>query len=173
MGEYTLGDPTMSVAVLEALDRVRRMGAGGDRPARLGRSSYASKRAEVVFSGAGPDARDPQKLGGSLAELTARFGWETQLEVGELMGRWPELVGQNVAEHCVPVTCEPPRLVIRASSTTWATQMRVMTTMLLDRLEKELGRRVIDEIDILGPMQKSWKHGRRSVKGRGPRDTYG
>lgn len=173
MGEYTLGNPTTSVAVLEALDRVRRMGDGADLATGAKRSWRSFTRAEVVYSGPGKDPRDPQKLGISLATLTKKFGWETQLDVGELMGRWPQLVGANVAEHCVPVVCEPPKLVVRASSSTWATQMRVMSMMLLDRLEKELGRRIIDEIEILGPTQKSWKRGRRSVKGRGPRDTYG
>ena len=77
------------------------------------------------------------------------------------------------SEMCIRDRCEPPKLTVRASSTTWATQLRLMRDMLLDRLERELGRRVIDDIEIIGPKQKSWKKGRRSVPGRGPRDTYG
>lgn len=157
------------MAALEALDRVRRMGGG--RAAWEGRAPRSS--AEVVYTGSGNDTRDPKRLGISLGEITDRFGWAAQLDVGELLGRWPQLVGADVAEHCVPEVCDPPKLVVRASSTTWATQLRLMQQMLLDRLERELGRRVIDDIEIVGPVQKSWKRGRRSVKGRGPRDTYG
>lgn len=176
MAHQTLGDPSPSVAVLEALDRVRRMGSAGEWtsvPAHRPVGKGGAPGAEVVFSAAGPDPRDPHRLGGNLSELTARFGWKTHLDIGELLGRWSQLVGPNVAEHCTPELVEPPRLVVRASSTTWATQLRVMSTVLLERLERELGRRVIEDIEIVGPVQKSWKRGRRSVKGRGPRDTYG
>ena len=169
-----------SLAALEALDRVRRMGDGSDTARQFaGRSSrvpgglLASRRAEVRYTAAGTDERDPHTLGADLQVLTEKFGWRSSLDVGALLGNWPGLVGQNVAEHCVPEVCEPPKLVVRASSTTWATQLRLMKTALLDRLERELGRRVIDDIEILGPAQRSWKKGKRSVKGRGPRDTYG
>ncbi|MYM20173.1 DUF721 domain-containing protein [Brevibacterium sp. 5221] len=161
------------IAALEALDRVRRMGdvAAGRYTGSLRRTVRSI--AEVSYTGAGADARDPKPLVAEIRTLTQARGWRASLDVGALMGRWPELVGQDVAAHCEPETCDPPALVVRASSTTWATQLRLMSQALLDRLERELGRRVIDEITILGPAQRSWKHGRRSVRGRGPRDTYG
>lgn len=159
-------------AALEALDRVRRM-------ANVQRGYTGSVRrtvrtvAEATYTSAGTDPRDPQTLGAQLERLLKNRGWQTSLDVGALLGRWSELVGPDVAAHCTPEVCDPPKLVIRASSTTWATQLRLMTQPLLARLERELGRRVIDDIEIIGPTQKSWKHGRRAVRGRGPRDTYG
>lgn len=161
------------VAALEALDRVRRMGQV-DRPGYTGgiRRIPAGVR-DPEYSSAGSDARDPKTIGDGLAALTRDHGWRTQLDVGTLLGSWPRLVGPDVASHCRPERIEPPKLTVRASSTTWATQLRIMSNTLLDKLERELGHRAIDDIEILGPVQKSWKHGRRSVKGRGPRDTYG
>ncbi|MCQ9368676.1 DciA family protein [Brevibacterium sp. 50QC2O2] len=161
------------LAALEALDRVRRMGEGS-RPGYSGSFRRTPRGIrEPQYSGAGADARDPRKLADDLAVLTRDYGWRTQLDVGMLLGSWPRLVGPEVAEHCEPVKIDPPKLTVRASSTTWATQLKIMTFSLLDRLERELGHRVIDDIEILGPKQKSWSHGRRSIKGRGPRDTYG
>ncbi len=161
------------IAALEALDRVRRMGDVG--AVRYTGSLRRTVRTvtEVSYTGAGADARDPKPLFAEISALTKQRGWQSSLDVGALLGRWPELVGVDVAAHCQPETCDPPALVVRASSTTWATQLRLMSQALLDRLERELGRRIIDDITILGPAQKSWKHGRRSVRGRGPRDTYG
>ncbi|WP_302968247.1 hypothetical protein [uncultured Varibaculum sp.] len=40
-------------------------------------------------------------------------------------------------------------------------------------IEDYSGSVVIKRLIILGPKAPSWKHGPRSVKGRGPRDTYG
>lgn len=162
----------VSNAALEALDRVRRMGSVQARYSGSLRRVPQGIR-EPQYSGAGEDPRDPKKLSADLSALTKARGWTTSMDVGSLLGRWPELVGENVAQHCVPELCEPPKLTVRASSTTWATQLRLMRDMLLDRLERELGRRVIDDLEIIGPKQKSWKKGRRSVQGRGPRDTYG
>lgn len=165
-----------SVASLEALDRVRRMGQAG-RPGYSGYSGSVRRTPatirEAEYSGAKADPRDPKRIGGDLAALTADRGWRTSLDVGVLLGSWPRLVGKDVAAHCTPERIDPPKLTVRASSTTWATQLRIMSAALLDKLERELGHRAIDDIEILGPRQRSWKHGRRSVKGRGPRDTYG
>lgn len=162
----------VSNAALEALDRVRRMGSVQARYSGSVRRVPRGIR-EPEYSGPREDPRDPKRLAADLSALTEARGWTSSMDVGSLLGRWPELVGQNIAQHCVPELCEPPKLTVRASSTTWATQLRLMRDMLLDRLERELGRRVIDDIEIVGPKRKSWKRGRRSVRGRGPRDTYG
>lgn len=159
-------------AALEALDRIRRMADSDFRP--LFRSTRTrSGPAEPVYTGAKADPRDPQPLRAGLGRIAREHGWSTSLDVGAVLGRWPELVGPDVAAHCSVEKFEPPVLVVRASSTTWATQLRIMTTLLLDRFERELGSRVVEELTVLGPTQRSWKRGRRSVAGRGPRDTYG
>ena len=44
---------------------------------------------------------------------------------------------------------------------------------LMGLIEDYSGSVVIKRLIILGPKAPSWKHGPRSVKGRGPRDTYG
>jgi predicted nucleic acid-binding Zn ribbon protein len=51
--------------------------------------------------------------------------------------------------------------------------MRLMLTTLQARLEEEVGAGRITDIVVNGPTAPSWKHGPRSVNGRGPRDTYG
>jgi predicted nucleic acid-binding Zn ribbon protein len=64
-------------------------------------------------------------------------------------------------------------MVLRADSTAWATQMKLLLPNLEKRLEEQIGIGRLSEIKILGPAAPSWKHGLRSVPGRGPRDTYG
>lgn len=124
-------------------------------------------------SGAHPDDRDPQLLGPTLERLLAERGWETDAAVGGVMGRWPVIVGPEVAAHAVPVSYQDGELVVQADSTAWATQIKLLAPALLARLADELGAGTVSAVTVRGPSGPSWKRGRLSVRGRGPRDTYG
>ena len=62
---------------------------------------------------------------------------------------------------------------MRADSTAWATQVRLLAPTLLRRLAEELGEGVVERVAVGGPVGPSWRKGLRRVPGRGPRDTYG
>jgi predicted nucleic acid-binding Zn ribbon protein len=124
-------------------------------------------------SGSGSDARDPLLLGEQLEKLVADRGWEVDVAVGSVIGRWPQIVGPDVAEHVQPVSFEDGVLTVRAVSTAWATQMTLLTSVLLGRLAQEVGAETVTEIVVTGPSAPSWARGRRRAPGRGPRDTYG
>ena len=126
------------------------------------------------MSGAHPDDRDPQPLDDTLGRLVADRGWELDLRVQGVFGRWPELVGPEVAAHCTPESFADGRLVVRTDSTAWATQLRLLAPTLVRRLNEDLGHGTVTVIEVLGPHLPTWKKGPRSVRdGRGPRDTYG
>jgi predicted nucleic acid-binding Zn ribbon protein len=112
-----------------------------------------------------------------VGETVDRFvderGWTEALAVGGVEGRWPQLVGPEVAAHCVPEEFEAGRLTVRTDSTAWATQVRLLAPTLLARLNDDLGAGTVTHLQVLGPAGPSWKKGRLRVKGRGPRDTYG
>ena len=77
-------------------------------------------------SGAHPDDRDPQLLDTTLHRLVDDHGWELDLRVHGVFGRWEELVGAEVAQHCTPESFADGRLVVRTDSTAWATQPTAM-----------------------------------------------
>ncbi|MEX0429295.1 DUF721 domain-containing protein [Nocardioides sp. DS6] len=125
-------------------------------------------------SGARPDDRDPQTLETTLGRLVDDHGWDLSLRVHGVFGRWEELVGAEVAQHCTPESFTDGRLVVRTDATAWATQLRLLAPTLVRRLNEELGHQTVLQIDVQGPHGPSWKKGPRSVRGgRGPRDTYG
>lgn len=132
-----------------------------------------------VRSGPGPDERDPATLSGLIDRLVVNKGWDLQVATGRIYAQWPTVVGFEVADHVVIETFEfdpsgqSGLLVVRADSTAWATQIRLMIPTIQKRLDEELGEGRIAEIIVNGPVAPSWKHGLRSVPGRGPRDTYG
>ncbi|MDO5629630.1 MAG: DciA family protein [Mobilicoccus sp.] len=140
----------------------------GSRPAPRRR-----RRSDAVFSGSGDDARDPMALGDQMDRLLVDRGWKVDVAAGSVMGRWAVIVGPDVARHCVPVTFEDGVLTVRADSTAWATQLRLMIPAILERLAAEAGPGVVAELRITGPSAPSWSRGPRRSRGPGPRDTYG
>ena len=83
------------------------------------------------------------------------------------------IVGAEVAAHCSPEGWSDGVLTVRADSTAWATQVRLLAPDLIKRLAEEVGHGRVVRVDVRGPSAPSWVRGPRSVRGRGPRDTYG
>jgi len=137
----------------------------------FGRRRSVSGAAQA--SGAHPDERDPQTLDSTIGRLVSERGWRTDVAVHSVFARWDQVLGTEVAEHVVPERYVDTELTVRADSTAWATQMRLLAGQVLARLNTELGHGTVTRIHVQGPQAPSWRHGPRSVKGRGPRDTYG
>ncbi len=124
-------------------------------------------------SSAHPDDRDPQPLAQAVDRLVADRGWQTQAAVGGVMARWDSVVGADVAAHCAPESYDETVLTVRADSTAWATQVRLLAAQLVQRLNDECGAGSVTRVMVLGPGRPSWRKGPLHVRGRGPRDTYG
>jgi predicted nucleic acid-binding Zn ribbon protein len=121
----------------------------------------------------GRDGRDPSLLAEQMDRLLLDRGWNMDVAIGAVMGRWPQIVGTEVAAHCTPVTFSDGVLTVRAESTAWATQLRLMSSSILGRLEAEVGKDAVVELKVQGPSAPSWSRGLRKSTGPGPRDTYG
>jgi predicted nucleic acid-binding Zn ribbon protein len=125
------------------------------------------------WSGSGADARDPQPLGRLVSRLVSDSGWQDTMTNARVFGQWARLVGEDVAEHAQPVALKDGELTVRASSTAWATQLRLLQGKLLAKIAAGVGHGVVKRMRIQGPTAPSWRKGPRHVPGRGPRDTYG
>ena len=125
-------------------------------------------------SGARPDDRDPQLIDAVVSRMVDDHGWDTSLRVHGVMARWPDIVGEEIADHTSPESYADGKLSVRTDSTAWATQLKLLAPTLVKRLNQELGHGTVVLIEVLGPKLPSWKKGPRGVRdGRGPRDTYG
>lgn len=82
-------------------------------------------------------------------------------------------MGEDVAEHAKPIALSDGELTVQASSTAWATQLRLLQRELIKRIAAGVGNGVVKKLKIKGPDAPSWRHGPRHAPGRGPRDTYG
>jgi predicted nucleic acid-binding Zn ribbon protein len=169
------GEPdadTADTAAASALARAREAARAkgfrpGVRPMRkrrpLGQQGYSSA----------DSGRDPSLLGDQMDRLLVDRGWKVDVAVGAVMGRWETIVGTDVAAHCTPLTFGDGVLTVRADSTAWATQLRLISSTILARLEAEVGKDTVVELRVQGPGAPSWSRGLRKSTGPGPRDTYG
>lgn len=160
-------------AATRAFQRARSSGVSsagtfsGTSPGRAskGRSKPSGTRAEK--------SSDPTLMSTALAEFLSHQGWEDDAARAGLFEHWREIVGEDVAEHVHVESWSDGQLVLRADSTAWATQVRLLTASLLERVRAALGPDVVESVQVKGPQAPSWRAGPRVVKGRGPRDTYG
>ena len=137
--------------------RRRAVGGGGGQNPRRRR-----------WSGPGADARDPQPLGRLVSRLVSDRGWSESVTTARVFAQWAKLVGEDVAEHAQPVALKDGELTVRASSTAWATQLRLLQGKLLAKIAAGVGNGVVKRMRIQGPMAPSWRKGPRHVSGPRP-----
>lgn len=118
------------------------------------------------------EGRDPVFVHSAVDRLVAMMGWRSRITVASVLGRWNEIVGEDIASHCRPERFVDGELTIQANSTAWATQLRYLLPQVERRLAEELGEGVVSKIHIRGPNQRK-QRGQWRVSGRGQRDTWG
>ncbi len=136
----------------------------------LARQALAQAKAAAKERGASPDGpprrmrrgrlrsrNEPQMFGDAVRAWLVEHGWQEQVAVGGVFGRWTEIVGEFNAQHLRPVSYEEGELVIAADSASMAAHARAMLRDLLRRLNEELGDGTVRSIKVQGPS-----------RGRGP-----
>ena len=151
------------------LDRARK---SAPPPPRRGRPRRLPPD-EQPWSGPGADPRDPAPLGASLDDLVRQQSWEANVRSAGLSANWDQIVGADIAAPCRPVRLVDRELTCVAESTAWATQIRLLSRQVLDRIAAGVGPDVVRSLRVHGPTAPDWRHGPLRVQGRGPRDTYG
>ncbi|MEU9615891.1 DUF721 domain-containing protein [Streptomyces sp. NPDC048209] len=96
------------------------------------------------------ERRDPAGLGNVLGHLTTELGWQTGMNGGDLLERWPDLCPQYVG-RVEPAHYDPQarRLDLRPSSPAYATQLRLLGGQLCKQINDKMGRDVVRSIRVL------------------------
>ncbi|MEU6069567.1 MULTISPECIES: DUF721 domain-containing protein [Streptomyces] len=156
------------VALRAAKEQARARGAAAQERKQARRGG--------LRSGARADGRDPMALGAAINRLINERGWEAPAAVGGVMGRWPQIVGEDLAKHCVPQRYDEDERVlsVQCDSTAWATQLRLLAPALVARLNEDLGHGTVKMIKVNGPGGPVRRYGSLRAPGStGPGDTYG
>lgn len=117
---------------------------------------------------------DPSTISDLLGQVVRNQGWSEKLDDQRIFTEWSTIVGAEVAQHAQIDGFEDAVVHVRATSTAWATQLKLLAPRIVAKLNEALGDGTVTRIDVRGPQAPSWKSGPRSIRGaRGPRDTYG
>ena len=117
---------------------------------------------------------DPSPISDLLDQVVRNQGWTEKLDDQRIFTDWTKIVGPEVAQHAQIDGFEDTVVHVRATSTAWATQLKLLAPRIVAKLNEALGDGTVTRIDVRGPQAPSWKNGPRSIRGaRGPRDTYG
>ena len=175
--EHLAALPGMDL-VRRALEEARSAARGMGKEVGHGRTSPNARRTTARdsrrrWSGAGPDARDPQPLGRATRDLAESNGWSPRVAEGTVFAQWATIVGEQIAEHTQPTVLRDGVLSVSAESTAWATQLRMVQAQLLAKIAAAVGDGIVKALKITGPTAPSWRKGPWHISGRGPRDTYG
>jgi predicted nucleic acid-binding Zn ribbon protein len=138
--------------------------AGGDQ--RADRAAWTRRPRR-------PRRDDPQPLSAAIGGLLSDHGWKEQAAVGSVFSNWAQIVGPDLAAHTHPDGFAEGELVIAADSTAWATQVRLLASMLVRRLNSELGEGTVRRVKVRGPAGPRQRGGWRVPGSRGHGDTYG
>ena len=120
----------------------------GTLPGQRGRRKGSGRVVRVRDPGRGGD---PKLFGAAIRDLLATRGWEQRAAVGGVFGNWAGIVGADLAEHTRPDRFEDGVLTVAADSTTWATQLRLLSSTLVRRLNEELGHGTVRRVKVVGP----------------------
>jgi predicted nucleic acid-binding Zn ribbon protein len=93
----------------------------------------------------GPPARP---LADSLEAVARNLGGAGGPALVYLLGRWPAVVGEQLAAHCVPVSLRNGTLTIAAYESAWGAQLGWLEAELLRRLDDAIGAGVVTRIAV-------------------------
>lgn len=116
--------------------------------------------------------RDPRSIGAIVSTSIEDRGWTPFLARASILAQWEDIVGSDVAAHTNAELIEDV-VVVSCDSSAWATQLRMLRHDILREIEMRFPDSGIERVDVLGPGVPTEIRGPRSVKWRGPRDTYG
>ncbi|MCF8546369.1 MAG: DciA family protein [Microbacteriaceae bacterium] len=128
----------------------------------------------VVRKGSLPfeKGRDPRLIVSIVSRTITERGWAPFLSRESVIDQWEEIVGIDVAGHTVPEIDED-LITVRCDSSAWATNLRLMRHEILAEVLSRFPDSGLEKISVVGPGVPNKIRGPRSVKWRGPRDTYG
>jgi predicted nucleic acid-binding Zn ribbon protein len=147
--------------------------ARGDLPADRTGPGGTTPRDPPLPPRGRPRRDDPQRLAGAIDGLLDTQGWQQQAAMGSVFGRWAEIVGHDLAAHTTPDSFADGELAVTADSTAWATQVRLLASVLVARLNAELGQGTVHRVKVRGPAPPRQRGAWRVPGSKGPGDTYG
>lgn len=93
--------------------------------------------------------RSPTPLRNSLDNLASTLGLTSVDAMNALIVDWGAIVGEHLAEQCKPMTLRDGVLTIEARDHQWATELKWMTGLVVERCDLALGEGTVSDVRIV------------------------
>lgn len=91
-----------------------------------------------------------EKAGDFLGRAVRRLN-RPEAALAWLVGAWPAIAGQAIAEHTTPLRCEQGRLELAADGKAWQQQLEPMRREIRDRVNRAWGSTLVREVQFVPP----------------------
>ena len=95
-----------------------------------------------------PGGAPPRPVSDSLGAVARNLGGAGGPGLVDLLNRWPEVVGAQLAAHCRPVSLRANVLTIAADEPAWGAQLGWLEAELRSRLDEALGTGAVTRIAV-------------------------
>lgn len=90
-----------------------------------------------------------------LPGLARQNGWEFQLDLHSIFGKWETIADPDTAEHCRPLKISRGILWLEVDNSAWLQQLRYMKYQLLESINSSLRQSRIEDIKYVLPKGRS------------------
>ena len=94
--------------------------------------------------------RQPELLGSILSRALRRVGLETKVKEQRVLLLWDEVVGEEISNRTKAVDFKNSRVFVEVRSATWRNELLFLKPAIIDRLNKAVGKSVVEDIIFLG-----------------------
>ncbi|HUY86042.1 MAG TPA: DUF721 domain-containing protein [Acidimicrobiales bacterium] len=92
----------------------------------------------------------PRRLGESLSKVAKLMGVSGGVEtISVVFAHWSEVVGEAVAQHATPISIKGSTLKVGVDHPSWATQLRLLSSTLLTKVQELTGEGRVTDIEIV------------------------
>lgn len=91
-----------------------------------------------------------EKAGDFLGHAVRRLN-RPEAALAWLVGAWPAIAGQAIADHTTPLRCEQGRLELAADAKAWQQQLEPLRREIRDRVNRAWGSTLVREVQFVSP----------------------
>ncbi|WP_329028272.1 DciA family protein [Streptomyces sp. NBC_00690] len=122
--------------------------AAKNRPADHPGGRSATRRLRT----ARPEGRDPLTFGAAITNLVTDRAWDTPVTGGSVIDRWASIAPELDSKvRAVRVDPETGHLVLLPTSSAYATQLRLLESQMVTRINTAMGANAVRGLRVLAP----------------------
>lgn len=84
-----------------------------------------------------------------LNRLLAAYDYDEKIRVNQVLVKWPEVVGESIANVTTPIRIKDGILYIKVKNDAWRNELYFQKVPLIQKIEKFLEKKLITEIVLL------------------------